>query len=63
MNSVDSAESRENKKKSNSKMLLPQPKEVNPGPLTLLPCMLLSELIPLFAESLSPLDSYIFMLY
>ena len=33
--------------------------EVNPGPLTLLPYMLLSELIPLFAGS--PLDSYVVM--
>ena len=37
--------------------------EVNPRLLTLLPCMLLSELIPLFAGSLSPLDPYIVMLY
>ena len=37
--------------------------EVTTGPLTLLPCMLLSELIPLFAGSLSSLDPYVVMLY
>ena len=37
--------------------------EVNPGPPILLPCMLLSELILLFAGSLSPLDPYEIMVY
>ena len=54
MNSVGYTESQENKKKSVAKCYVHW--EVNPGPLTLVPCMLLSELIPLFAESLSPLD-------
>ena len=40
--------------------------EVNPGtdfPLTFMSCMLPSELIPLFAGSLHPLDPYVVMLY
>ena len=59
MNPVDSTESQENKKKSSNKML--PPLEVNPGPLTLMLYILLSELIPLFSASLSPLDCYIVM--
>ena len=61
MHSVDSSESRENKKKSSSKML-PQ-WDLNPVPLTFMSCMLLSELNPLFAGGLSPLDPCITMLY
>ena len=37
--------------------------EVKLEPLILMPCTLLSELILLFAESLSPLDPYVVMLY
>ena len=37
--------------------------EVNPGPLSLLPFMLLSELVPVYAGSLSPLNPYVVMLY
>ena len=50
MNSVDSTESRENKKNSTAKCH--HHWEVNPGPLTLLPYMLLSELIPYLLEVL-----------
>ena len=39
------------------------PLGMNPEPLTLLSCMLLSELIPLFAGSLHSLDPYVVMLY
>ena len=71
MSSVDSTESREKKKKKKKKNKAkknPAAKcypqwEVNPGPLILLPCMLLSELILLFALSLNPLDPYVVMLY
>ena len=37
-------------------------REVNSGPLTVLPCMLIFELIPLFAWSLRPSDPHMVML-
>ena len=37
--------------------------ELNPEPLTLMPCTLLSELIPYLLEVSRPLDPYIVMLY
>ena len=60
MNFVDSTESHENKKNPLAKCYPYW--ELNPGSLTLLPNIPLSELISLFAGSLSPLDPYIVML-
>ena len=58
MHSVESTESGE---KSSSKM---SPLDViEPGPFTLMPWMLLSELIPYLAGNLRTLDPYIVMLY
>ena len=57
MHSVDSTESRENKENPVAKCYPNM--EVNPGPLTLLSCIRLSELNPLFAGSLRPLEPYI----
>ena len=59
MHSLDSTESQENKINLPAKCYLHW--EVSPEPLTLLPCMILSKLIPLFARSHKPLDPYIFM--
>ena len=56
MSFVDSTESRENRKNPVAKCY--PHCEVNPARLTLLSHMPLSELIPLFAGSLNPLDPY-----
>ena len=54
MDSVVSFGSRENKKIQQQNVT----PTGNPEPLTILPCRLLSELIPLFAGSLNPIDPY-----
>ena len=60
MHSVDSTESRE--KKNSEAKCYPQ-WELSPGPLTSMPCMLLSEQIPYLLEVSRPLDHHIVMLY